>query len=130
MSEQPKWDLADDVVLYEPRSLQVTRGHRVKSKVMKVTTSAALGAVILAGGFLLSSTASTLRVEVVGTSRPIQLSEEIRYVRPRGKRSLDPLASVDTQEGMSTRRLADLHRKLFSVDTSVEEELTGEYAFL
>jgi hypothetical protein len=130
MITQTKWDIVDDVVAYEPMSTDMEKVSRIRAKLSKVATSAVFGAVVLASGFVMNSKLTTLHVTSFGTSAPVQLSERLKFVRPRGNRAANAAMAVDTLAGMSTRRLGELHQKLFIPDTSVQEELTGDYAFL
>lgn len=129
MITQRKWDIVDDIVAYEPMA-DVGKARRSRARIAKVTS--AIFSVVLTSGIVLATGQRTLQLVSYGTSDAVKLSESLRFTRPRGydSRIVAAAQDVDTRIGMSTRRLGELHGRLFIQDTSVHEELTDDYDFL
>ena len=128
-----KWDIVDDVVA--PLAEDWVRSsppRKIKSRMRN-----ALATTVFAGTLALPSFAVSVPVmiaqEHVCASDATQtgfMKMQSEFVRPRGNRSENAQAAIDTPVGLSTRRLAELHTKLFRADDSEDVELAGEYSFL
>jgi hypothetical protein len=124
-----KWDIADDVVAYDPTVAKASaRPKRRKAAIL--AAAAVLTTAVSVGGAALASQSPTVWMVSYGSSRSVPISESFRFVRPRGVRTAVHNEVADVQVGMSTRRLGELHRKLFVTDKESEEELVGDYSFL
>lgn len=123
-----KWDIADDVVAYTPPPAE-RKAKRLR-RAAQVAAVAALTTAVTVGGMTFASQPSTIHVVSYGASEAVPVAESTPFVRPRGTRAAQTDHLVDVSVGMSTRRLADLHRTVFVADSEPEAELIGDYSYL
>jgi len=124
-----KWDVADDVVAYSSVAAKPNVKQK-RGKVAMIAAATALTTAVTVGGTAFASMPTAVHVISYGSSTSVPILERLAFVRPRGFRQSHNDELVDVQVGMSTRRLGELHRALFSVDTEPEEEIVGDYASL
>jgi len=129
MTDNSKWDLVDDIVSFEPASQERRAVTRIRTKLSRVAIAAVAGTIVTVGSTALATSANNIRVTSYGASGDVAITKSWVFVRPRITGRVAS-GNTDTQVGMSTRRLGELHRTLFSEERTESEELTGDYSFL
>lgn len=124
-----KWDIVEDVIEPMHQSTEIRRNRFSRNLRRAVFTNAAAGLVLTASAVAYPNSRVELQQVAFAQPTAVQVSLPVPFRRPTTTRTSSD-SFEDTNIGMSTRRLAQMHERLFVEDESPEEELTGDYSFL